>query len=119
MKKQYFMVVVVLGALLVVFAGISQAGGWMHRSSGDERPVAEALGTESPAIADWAAAWEYFDVVETGAVPETASGGGIADELGGTEFPFPVGFVLAEPIETGTLPATVHEESWLKDYGND
>ena len=42
--------VVVLGALLVVFAGISQAGGWMHRSSGDERPVAEALGTESPAI---------------------------------------------------------------------
>jgi len=111
--------VVVLGALLVVFVGISQAGGWMHRSSGDERPVAEALGTESTAIADWATAWEYFDVVETGALPETASGGGTADELRGTEFPFPVGFVLAEPIETGTLSATVHEESWLKNYGND
>jgi len=84
LKKQSFMGVVVLGALIVVFAGISQAGGWMHQSSGDERPVAEALETESLAIADWATAWEYFDVVET-----------------------------------GTLPATVHEEPWMKDYGND
>lgn len=71
MKRQSLMGVVVLGALLVVFAGISQAGGWMHQSSGDEKPVVEALETESPAIADWAAAWEYFDVVETGAIPAT------------------------------------------------
>ena len=99
MKRQYIMWVVVLGAFLVVFAGISQAGGWMHRSSGDKGPVSEA--------------WE------TGATPETASGGGIADELRGTEFAFPVGFVLAEPIETGTVSATAHEEAWMKDYGND
>jgi len=119
MKRQSFMGVVILGALLVVFAGISQAGGWMHQSSGDERPVAEALETESPAIADWATAWEYFDAVETGAILATASGGGIADELRGTKYPFPVGFVLEGPIETGTLPATVFDEPWMKDYGND
>ncbi len=23
------------------------------------------------------------------------------------------------PVETGSLPGTVHEESWMKDYGND
>jgi hypothetical protein len=40
-----------------------------------------------------------------------ASGGGIAYELRGTELPFPVGFVLEEPLETGTLP-----ESFLPGF---
>jgi len=119
MKRQSFMGVVILGALLAVLAGIPPAMGGTDTSSGDERPVAEALENESPAIADWATAWEYFDVVETGAILAMASGGGIADELRGTEYPFPVGFVLEGPIETGTLPATAHEEPWMKDYGND
>ena len=98
-KTIHYMWVVVLGAFLVVFAGISQAGGWMHRSSGDKGPVSEA--------------WE------TGATPDMASGGGTAYELRGTEHPFPVGFVAAGPIETGTLSASFHEEAWMKEYGND
>ena len=84
MKRQSFIGVVALGALLVVFAGVSPAVGGENNLSGDERPVVEALETASPEITEWAAAWEYFDVVETGA-----------------------------------LPATVFEEPWMKEYGND
>ena len=134
MKKQSLIGVVVLGALLVVFVGISQAGGWMHRSGGDKGPVSEAWetgatpdmasgegtayelrGTEHPFPVGFVAAGP----IETGSAPEPASGGGTAYELRGTEHPFPVGFVLAEPIETGTLSATPNKEAWMKDYGND
>jgi hypothetical protein len=26
---------------------------------------------------------------------------------------------IREPVETGAIPVTVSEESWMKDYGND
>ena len=84
MKRQFFTRVVLLGALPVIFAGVSPAVGGEYKLSGDERPVVEAMETTSPEITEWAAAWEYFDVVETGAIP-----------------------------------ATVFEEPWMKEYGND
>src|SRR3990172_12472027 len=46
MKRKSFIGAVVLGALLVVFAGISQAGGVIHKSSGDESPAVKTTSQE-------------------------------------------------------------------------
>jgi len=73
MEKQGFLGVVALGALLVVFAASSPAPGEINQLGGDERPVLGASETSSQEFRDWAAAWEYFDVVETGAIASTAS----------------------------------------------
>ena len=65
MKRNSFIGVVLLGAFLVVFAGISHAGGMMHKSSGDERPVREAMVPASPQFGTW----EYWLAEETGTLP--------------------------------------------------
>jgi hypothetical protein len=67
MKKQSFIGVVVMGALLVVFAGISQAGGWMHKTSGVERPVNQAADTAIPEFEEG----EFGGTVETGTLPSS------------------------------------------------
>jgi hypothetical protein len=89
MKKQSFWLTMMLGTLLVVFAGIPPAMadpyqlggdeesvmGAMETASpeialgGDERPVMEASETSSQELTNWAAAYESFDVLETGALP--------------------------------------------------
>jgi hypothetical protein len=65
MKRNSFIGVVLLGAFLVVFAGTSQAGGMMHQSSGDERPVGAVMVPESPKFGTW----EYWLAGETGTLP--------------------------------------------------
>src|SRR3990172_11697249 len=71
MKRNSFIGVVLLGAFLVVFAGISHAGGMMHQSSGDERPVREAMVPASPQFGTW----EYWLAEETGTLPGPGAGG--------------------------------------------
>lgn len=67
MSRNLFAAVVVLGAFLLAFAGISQAGGWMHKSSGDARKVEGATEAKSPEFGDW----DYFGAVEAGTLPGT------------------------------------------------
>ena len=50
MKRNSFIGVIVLGAILFVFAGISQAGGWMHKSSGEAKPVKQTMETAQQAF---------------------------------------------------------------------
>jgi len=67
MEKKLFAVVVVLGALLIAFAGISQAGGWMHKSSEEARKVEQATDAKSPELWDWT----HWGAVEAGTLPGT------------------------------------------------
>jgi hypothetical protein len=71
MKRNSFIGVIVLVALLVVFAGISQAGGWMHKSSGDEKPVKQTMETAQQAFrpSDFGESGpplEYWEALGTG-----------------------------------------------------
>ena len=71
MKRKSFIGAVVLGALLVVFAGISQAGGVMHKSSGDEKPMKQTKETAQQAIrpSDFGESGpplEYWEALGTG-----------------------------------------------------
>lgn len=61
-----------LGALLVLFVGISPAGEGIDMLSGDERPVMEATESASLEIDAHPEPWERFDAVETGAMPKPA-----------------------------------------------
>ena len=100
MKRNSFIGVVLLGGFLVVFAGISHAGGIMHQSRGDERPVTEAMVPASPQFGTW----EYWLAEETGTLPATEAGSRPAEQA--TEPASPQfgtwEYWLAE--ETGTLP---------------
>src|SRR4030042_7080445 len=75
MKRNSFIGVVLLGAFLVVFAGTSQAGGMMHQSSGDERPVGAVMVPESPQFGTW----EYWLAGGTGDLPGPEAGSGPAE----------------------------------------
>src|SRR4030066_1486661 len=76
MKRNSFIGGVMLGAFLVVFAGISHAGGMMHKSSGDERPGREAMVPASPQFGTW----EYWLAEETGTLPATEAGSRPAEQ---------------------------------------
>ena len=71
MKRKSFMGAVVLGALLVVFAGISHAVGLMHKSSGEAKPVKQTLETAQQAFrtSDFGESgppMEYWEALGTG-----------------------------------------------------
>ena len=70
MKRKSFMGAVVLGALLVVFAGISQAGGVMHRSSGDERAAIKTTSQEFSfaEFGEGGPPMEYWEALGTGSM---------------------------------------------------
>src|SRR3989304_4311048 len=70
MKRKSFMGAVVLGALLVVFAGISQAGGGIHKSSGDERPAVKTTSQEFSftEFGEGGPSDEYFEALGTGSM---------------------------------------------------
>jgi len=70
MKRKSFMGAVVLGALLVVFAGISQAGGGIHKSSGDERPAVKTTSQEFSftEFGEGGPSYEYFEALGTGSM---------------------------------------------------
>jgi hypothetical protein len=57
----------VLGALLIVSAGISHAGGWMDQSSGETKSMEQ--GSNTPALEPWS--YEYWQAQETGTLPGT------------------------------------------------
>jgi len=102
MKGNSFIGVMVLGILLVGFAGISHAGGMTHQSSGDARPIGEAMVPASPQ----SGTWEYWLAEETGTLPGPEAGSGPAEQA--TEPASPQfgtwEYWLAE--ETGTLGGT-------------
>src|SRR4030065_578167 len=59
-----------LGALLLVFAGISQAGGVMHKSSGDERPAVKTTSQEFSfaEFGEGGPPMEYWEALGTGSM---------------------------------------------------
>jgi hypothetical protein len=65
MKSDSFIGVMVLGVLLVVFAGVSHAGGMMHRSSGETKSTEQSRSAEDPKF--WT--YEYWQASETGMFP--------------------------------------------------
>lgn len=74
MKRKSFIGAVAVGAFLVVFAGISQAGGWMHKPSEDRKSMEQASDISAPEF--WAdeygeggAPAEFWGPVETGTLP--------------------------------------------------
>ncbi|HJX15691.1 MAG TPA: hypothetical protein VJ386_08140 [Candidatus Deferrimicrobiaceae bacterium] len=69
MKRNAFIGVIALGAVLVVFSGISQAGGWMHQSSGETKSMKQ--GSNTPALEPWPWSYEYSQALETGTLPGT------------------------------------------------
>ena len=71
MKRNSFIGVNVLGALLIAFAGISQAGGGMHKSSGETKPVKQTMETAQQAFrtSDFGESgppMEYWEALGTG-----------------------------------------------------
>ena len=70
MKRKSFIGAVVLGALLVVFAGISQAGGGIHKSGGDERPAAKTTSQEFSfaEFGEGGPPMEYWEALGTGSI---------------------------------------------------
>src|SRR4030067_2137051 len=88
MKRNSFIGVVLLGGFLVVFVGISHAGGMMQQSSGDERPVREAMVPPSPQFGTW----EYWLAEETGTLPGPEAG--------------------SRPAEQATAPASPQFGTW-------
>ena len=71
MKRNSFIGVIVLGALLVVFAGISQAGDWIHKSSGHQKPMKQTMETAQQAFrtSDFGESgppMEYWEALGTG-----------------------------------------------------
>lgn len=52
MQARSFAATVVLAGLLLIFAGISHAGGMMHKSGGDEGEYNEAVGAGTLPITD-------------------------------------------------------------------
>ena len=75
MKRKSFIGAVALGAFLVVFAGISQAGGWMHKSSEDRKSMEQASNIPAPEFwtdeysAESGSPAEFWGPVETGTLP--------------------------------------------------
>ena len=67
MKKSLFIGVMVLGALLVVTAGISQAGGWMNKSGGETRSMEQ--GSNTTALEPGSN--EYWQAQEAGTLPDS------------------------------------------------
>ena len=101
MKRNSFIGVVLLGAFLVVFAGTSQAGGMMHQSSGDERPVGAVMVPESPQFGTW----EYWLAEETGTLPGPEAGSGPAERETEPASPQFGTWEYWLAGETGTLPS--------------
>src|SRR4030042_3875807 len=68
MKRNSFIGVMVWGAPLMVFAGISQAGGWMHKASGDERPAVKTTSQEFSfaEFGEGGPPMEYWEALGTG-----------------------------------------------------
>ena len=81
MKRKSFMGAVVLGALLVVFAGISQAGGVMHRSSGDERAAIKTTSQEFSFAesGEGGPSLEYWEALGTGSVSSSEASSRLLD----------------------------------------
>jgi hypothetical protein len=102
MKTQFFLGVVAAGVLLIASAGFSQAGGWMHKSSGAEKAVSQAVEAASPEFDEEFTEGGIAEPVETG----TMSGSEM-DKAADTAIPdFDEEFDesgIAEPVETGTL----------------
>ena len=71
MKAKTFMGVVVLGALLVIISGTSQAGEWMHKSSEGMKSMEKASGTTAPDF--WT--YEYWQASEAGTLASHDDGG--------------------------------------------
>jgi len=70
MKRKSFIGVVALGAFLVIFAGIAQAGGGMHKSSGDERGAMKTTsqGFSFAETGEGGPTLEYWEALETGSI---------------------------------------------------
>ena len=71
MKRNSFIGVIVLGALLVVFAGVSQAGDWIHKSSGHQKPMKQTMETAQQAFrtsdfGESGPTMEYWEALGTG-----------------------------------------------------
>jgi hypothetical protein len=64
-RNVYIVVVMMLGGMILLTAGISHAGGWMHQSSGETKKM--EIGSNTPALEPWSQ--EYWQAVETGILP--------------------------------------------------
>jgi hypothetical protein len=97
MKGNTFIGFLVLGVLLVVFPGISYAGGMMDKSSGETRSMEQ--GSNKTALEP--GSYEYWQAVEAGTLPvfgvqprasESTAASNVQDEsepkelIGGIEF---------------------------------
>jgi hypothetical protein len=66
MERKKVLALVIVGVFILTSAGIAQAGGWMHKSSGYEKPAKQEMETVyAPEFEEG----EYGGVIETGAVP--------------------------------------------------
>jgi len=124
MKRKSFIGVVALGAFLVIFAGIAQAGGGMHKSSGDERGAMKTTsqGFSFAETGEGGPTLEYWEAIGTGSV---ASGDEKhAKETASREFSFAEtgegGPTLEywEALETGSI-SSPGGKSRLVDTGVD
>jgi len=65
-------IIAVLGVFLLGFAGVSHAGGWMHKSgssgSGEMTTMERSTSVEAPS----SDSWQYFEATETGNLPVQA-----------------------------------------------
>ena len=128
MVKKKVLAFAVVGVFLLTSAAISQAGGWMHKSSGSETPVSQEMEiayTESgiDEYGEGGAPAELWGPVETGTLEDRKSMEQASD-ISAPEFwvdEYGEGGAPAEfwgPVETGTLPGS-DESSRLLDTGVD
>jgi hypothetical protein len=74
MKRKSFIGAVAVVAFFVAFAGISQAGGWMHKPSEDRKSMEQASDISAPEFwtdeyGEGGAPAEFWGPVETGTLP--------------------------------------------------
>ena len=75
MKGTHLFAAAVIGAFLLGFSAVSQAGGWMHRSGGTGEGDMKAMErAQKPAVSD-TSSWQYFEAVETGNFPSHGEAG--------------------------------------------
>jgi hypothetical protein len=66
MTKKKVLALAIVGVFILASAGIVQAGGWMHKSSGYEKPAKQEMETVyAPEFEEG----EYGGVIETGTLP--------------------------------------------------
>ena len=66
MARKKVLALAIVGIFILASAGITQAGGWMHKSSGSEESAKQEMGTVyAPEFEEG----EYGGVIETGSLP--------------------------------------------------